>query len=81
VLAPLDEGDVARAAAAIREAGATSVAVGLMHAYAIRSTSAGCARSLASAAGRLGLLSSEVAPEIREFERFSTPAPTPMCGR
>jgi len=73
VLAPLDEGDVARAAAAIRDTGATSVAVGLMHAYAHPQHERRVRDILAAALPGVSVcLSSEVAPEIREFERFST---------
>jgi N-methylhydantoinase A len=73
VLVPLDEGDVRRAAAAIRAAGATSVAVGLMHAYAHPQHERRVREILeAELPGASVCVSSEVAPEIREYERFST---------
>src|SRR5437870_3154936 len=73
VLMPLDEADVARAAAAIRAAGATSVAVGLIHAYAHPQHERKVRAILGAALPGVSVcLSSEVAPEIREYERFST---------
>jgi len=70
-LAALDPGELAGLADAVRERGAESVAVSLLHAYANPAHEHGVARALDG----LGLpvsLSSEVLPEFREYERTST---------
>ncbi|MBI1778423.1 MAG: hydantoinase/oxoprolinase family protein [Proteobacteria bacterium] len=74
VLRPLDEEDVRQAALQINESGAEAVAVGLIHAYAypeherrVRELLAGLLPKSVTIC-----LSSEVCPEIREYERFST---------
>ena len=74
VLIPLDERAVPALAAAIMAEGVKAVAIGLLHAYAHD----GHERRLRALLQPLLpgdvtiCLSSEVAPEIREYERFST---------
>jgi len=68
---PLREPDVRRALAALRRSAPEAVAIGLLHAYATPQDE----RRLARAARRLGVpvsVSSELCPEIREYERFTT---------
>lgn len=73
VLLPLDEGDVAAAAREIAAAGLSSVAVGFLHAYANPAHERRAAEILADLAPGLDVtLASEVAQELREYERFST---------
>ncbi|MBL8836563.1 MAG: hydantoinase/oxoprolinase family protein [Alphaproteobacteria bacterium] len=73
VLLPLDEVAVARIAVALREAKVQAVAVGLMHAYAHGGHEQRIRAILEPALpGVTVCLSSEVCPEIREYERFST---------
>ena len=73
VLLPLREDDVRSAAAAVQAAEVGSVAVAFMHAYANGAHERRCAALLREAAPGLRLsLSSEVCPEIREYERTST---------
>jgi N-methylhydantoinase A len=73
VIKPLDE-DLTRAVAArIREAGIDSVAVALLHAYANPEHECRIRDILLREAPTLCVsLSSEVSPEIREYERTST---------
>jgi N-methylhydantoinase A len=73
VLTELDEGDVRDAAAVLRAAGVQAVGVCLMHAYANPDHERRVAEILASELPRVTVcLSSDVAPEWREFERSST---------
>ncbi|MFO0986943.1 MAG: hydantoinase/oxoprolinase family protein [Alphaproteobacteria bacterium] len=75
VLLPLDEAALARTGAALAEAGVESVAVCFLHAYANPAHEQRAREALAKAAPRASIsISSEVAPEIREYERFSTTA-------
>ena len=73
VLAPLDEAEVRAVAAEWKAAGVEAVAVGLIHAWAHpdheRAVRDVLSRELPAATV---CLSSEVCPEIREYERFST---------
>ena len=74
VLAPVDEVDLRRAAEAIKAAGVQAVAIGFIHAYAHADHER---RAREVLQGLLPpevtiCLSSEVCPEIREYERFST---------
>ena len=70
---PLDEEAVARAARALSEAGVGAVAVVFLHAYRDPAHERRVAEILAEAAPGIPVsLSSEVSPEIREFERAST---------
>ncbi|MFT5486091.1 MAG: N-methylhydantoinase A [Paracoccaceae bacterium] len=75
VLIPLDEIAVGRLIRELRENNIEAVAIGLMHSYA----APGHERRLADILARelpdmLVSLSSEVSPEIREYERWSTTA-------
>lgn len=73
VLEPLNEGDVRAAAETLRDAGAEAVAICFLHAYRD-----GCHERRAAEIVREILprayvsISSDVLPEFREFERFST---------
>jgi N-methylhydantoinase A len=73
VLTPLDEAGVAALLPALDDAGVESVAIGLLHAYANPAHEQRIAELIAQARPDLWLtLSSEVCPEIREYERFTT---------
>ena len=73
VLAALDAAEVRGIAAACRGAGVESVAVGLLHSYAHPAHEQVVREVLAAELpGATVCLSSEVCPEIREYERFST---------
>ena len=75
VLLPLDEAALARAGAALAEAGAESVAICFLHAYANPAHERRAREALARLLPRASFsISAEVAPEIREYERFSTTA-------
>ena len=70
---PLDEGAVAILAERLEELGIESVAIGFLHAYANPAHERRTAAILAARLPDLRVtLSSEVCPEIREYERFST---------
>ncbi|NMD08055.1 MAG: hydantoinase/oxoprolinase family protein, partial [Phyllobacteriaceae bacterium] len=74
ILIPLDEAAVAHLADTIKREGATAVAIGLLHAYAHPAHEQrlrDLLRPLLPPDVTI-CLSSEVAPEIREYERFST---------
>ena len=74
VLEPLQEADLRQAAEAIKASGAEAVAIGFLHAYA-HPEHERCARTILSELLPPTVticLSSEVCPEIREYERFST---------
>jgi N-methylhydantoinase A len=86
VVVPLDEAAVARLAETLAAAGIESVAIGFLHsftnpAHEIRSREILTARL----PGVSFTLSSEVSPEMREYERFSTACANayvqPMLGR
>ena len=73
VLLPVDEGDLARVARELAAAKVEAVAVGLMHAYAHPGHEQRVRAALQRALpGATVCVSSEVCPEIREYERFST---------
>ena len=73
VLRPLDESTVEALAPAIEEHGIESIAVGLLHAYANPIHERRVAEILGALAPDIRFtLSSEVCPEIREYERQST---------
>ena len=73
VLLPLDEAALARVGSAL--AGAESVAICFLHAYANPAHEQRARDALARLLpGASFSISSEVAPEIREYERFSTTA-------
>ncbi|MGB1106540.1 MAG: hydantoinase/oxoprolinase N-terminal domain-containing protein, partial [Candidatus Puniceispirillaceae bacterium] len=72
-LTPLDEEAVATLIPALRDAQIDSVAVGLLHAYANPAHEQRVAAILSAAMPDLSIsLSSDVCPEIREYERQST---------
>ncbi|WP_232476094.1 hydantoinase/oxoprolinase family protein [Flavisphingomonas formosensis] len=73
VLLPLDEAAVRAAAAGFRARGIQSVAIAFLHSYANPAHEQAAARILAEEMPGASLsLSSEVSPEMREYERFST---------
>ncbi|MDJ1017457.1 MAG: hydantoinase/oxoprolinase family protein [Paracoccaceae bacterium] len=70
---PLDEASLAEAVRAVRTSGAEAVGVCLLHAYANPAHEQEVAARLAADLPEVAVtLSSEVAPEIREYERTST---------
>ncbi|MBJ3778874.1 hydantoinase/oxoprolinase family protein [Acuticoccus mangrovi] len=75
VLIPLDEAAVAEAAARIGEAAGESVAIGFLHSYANPAHEQQAAEIVRRVLPDISIsLSSEVCPEIREYERLSTVA-------
>jgi N-methylhydantoinase A len=73
VLVPLDEASVEALAPQLAEHGIESLAIGLIHSYANPAHERRVAEILRAAAPELNItLSSEVCPEIREYERQST---------
>ncbi len=73
VLLALDESAVLRVADALRSAGIEAVAVGFLHAYAFPDHEERVREILSEHLDDVTVcLSSEVCPEIREYERFST---------
>jgi len=73
VLVPLERADVEAVAARIGEAGYESVAVGLLHSYANPAHERMVRDVLAETLpGVMVSLSSEVSPQMREYERFNT---------
>ncbi len=73
ILLPLDEADVAAAADAIRRRGIASAAIGFLHSYVDPRHERRAADMLRRLCPGIDLtLSSEVAPEIREYDRFNT---------
>jgi N-methylhydantoinase A len=75
VLLPLDDAALAATGAALAAAGVESVAICFLHAHANPSHERRAREALVRAlSGASFSISSEVAPEIREYERFSTTA-------
>jgi N-methylhydantoinase A len=76
VLLPLDEDGVRAAARAMRAQGVEAVAIGFLHAYAHPGHERRARDIVAEELGAAATicLSSEVCPEMREYERFSTTA-------
>lgn len=73
ILKPIDQDELDGLVQRICQGGYESVAIGLMHAYANGVHERRIAEALKKARPELALsLSSEVAPQIREFERFNT---------
>ena len=73
VLVPLDESSVEALVPLLAGHGVTSVAVGLLHAYANPAHEQRVAEILGNRLPEMSItLASEVCPEIREFERLST---------
>lgn len=71
-LAPLDEGAIATLADRIAEGGFGAVAIGFIHSY-MNPTHEARAREILSRRVSVPIcISSEVAPQMREFERFNT---------
>ena len=71
VLTALDDGSVEALTPGLREAGVESVAIGLLHAYANPAHEQRVAEIIAAALPDLSIsLSSEVCPEIREYEQI-----------
>lgn len=72
-LVPLDMAGLDRIIEAIRQGGYTSIAVGLMHSYRNGAHERAVRERLQQALPSLSVsISSEVSPQIREFERFNT---------
>jgi N-methylhydantoinase A len=71
---PLDDDDVERVARALEAAGVEAVAVSLMHAYANPSHERRIAQRLQAVLGDRSFVtcSTDILPEIREYERTST---------
>jgi N-methylhydantoinase A len=73
VVTPLDEASVAALVPRLRAEGVVSVAVGYLHSYANAAHEVRTREMLAELAPELTVtLSSEVCPEMREYERWST---------
>ncbi len=73
ILLPLDEDAVRALVPVLTEEGVTSVAIGLLHAYANPAHERRIGALLAGSLPDVSVtLASEVCPEIREFERLST---------
>ena len=73
VLRPLDLAGLQQTVARLQAEGVTSLAIGFLHAYAAPAHEQEAAAAIAAWAPGLAVtLSHEVAPEMREFERFST---------
>src|SRR5580765_1115048 len=73
VLIPLDEASVERLAPVLADAGVESVAVGLIHSYANPAHERRVAEILGRHLPDIPIsLSSDVSPEIREYDRLST---------
>ena len=73
VVTPLDADAVRAEGARLVEAGCTAIAICFLHAYANPAHERAAARILREAFPALSIsLSSDVAPEIREYERFVT---------
>ena len=73
VLVALDEADVHRAIDEIERQGIEAVAIGLLHSFTEPRHEMRVAALLAERLPRIAVtLSSEVSPEMREYERFST---------
>src|ERR1700719_1332744 len=73
VLTPLDEDDVRRAIDEIERRGVEAVAVGLLHSFTEPRHERRIGEMLSQRLPRVAVtLSSDVSPEMREYERFST---------
>ncbi|MFC3614650.1 hydantoinase/oxoprolinase family protein [Lutimaribacter marinistellae] len=73
VLIPLERGDIEALAEELGEAGYESIAVGLLHSYVNDAHERMIAEVLAEKLpGVMVSLSSEVSPQMREYERFNT---------
>jgi N-methylhydantoinase A len=75
ILAAVDPAEVARAALALREAGARAIAIVFLHSYANPANERAALAAARAACPDLPVtVSSDILPEIREFERTSTTA-------
>ena len=86
VLVPLDEADAARAIEAIAREEVQAVAVGFLHSFTNPAHERRVGAMLAERLPQVSVtLSSEVSPEMREYERFSTACANayvqPLMGR
>ncbi|HXP76934.1 MAG TPA: hydantoinase/oxoprolinase family protein [Stellaceae bacterium] len=73
VVLPLDEAAVREAAAALRQSGVRSIAVALFNSYRNDAHELRARQLIAEAYPDLAVcVSAEIAPEVREYERFST---------
>ena len=86
VLVPLDEASVARAIEALTAQGVEAVAVGLLHSFTNPEHERRVGDAVAQALPDVAVtLSSDVSPEMREYERFSTACANaylqPLIGR
>jgi N-methylhydantoinase A len=86
VLVPLDHGSVARAIETLMAQEVEAVAVGLLHSFTNSEHERRVGEALAKALPGVAVtLSSEVSPEMREYERFSTACANayiqPLMGR
>ncbi len=86
ILEPLDESSLLQVCAALRERDVPSVAVCLLHSYANERHERRVAEAIAAALpGATVVRSSQIDPEYREYERFSTTvvnaALTPLVAR
>ncbi len=86
VVTPLDEADVARILDEIEKQSIEAVAVGLLHSFTNPAHEQRIAEMIAARLPHLPVtLSSEVSPEMREYERFSTACANayiqPLMGR
>ncbi len=86
VLVPLDEADVAAIAKRLAELGIEAAAIGFLHSFTNPAHEQRAGEILARHLPSLAItLSSEVSPEMREYERFSTACANayaqPMIGR
>ncbi len=72
-VAPIDDDELARLAARLAASGVEAIAIALLHSYANPAHERAVAQAIASVLpGAFITLSSDVAPEIGEFERTST---------
>lgn len=86
VVTPLDEADAVRIIAEIEAQGIEAVAIGLLHSFTNPAHERRIAELIAAKLPDLPVtLSSEVSPEMREYERFSTACANayiqPLMGR
>ncbi|MGZ3532377.1 MAG: hydantoinase/oxoprolinase family protein [Vulcanimicrobiaceae bacterium] len=73
VLVPLEQAEIERVVGELRARNVDAVAIGFLHAYANDAHERRMARAIASALPDLAITrSSEIDPEYREYERFST---------
>ena len=73
IIVPLDEDEVRRVAGELRDAGVQSIAVAFFNSYRNGVHERRCREIVREELGDVAVcMSSEIAPEIREYERFST---------